>query len=338
MQIQRPLHTALVKSLAASGFFHKRRPPRAEVGQNGAMQRLLRLAPLLVLLAIGALLAACGGSDLSSDPAKVLADAKLPAAGPAKSTLQLQFTPSSSGGGSSDSGVLGALAGAGIALDATAQGDAATGMTADGKLTLGPVDTPISVRTTKDNAYLQLGGQWYEMGSPLGLDIGSLTGIVGDVSKLVRDPKATAVEDVDGIQCDRITGTINPSASLADTLGNVIENLPIDLSAMANGKATVSIWVGRDDHTIHRVQVDTAAGDTSNGGLLLDISTVPSDPVTVQAPADAKPLSDLLSGTAGKGLGSLLGGLDLGKLLGGGGSGGLDLGKILGGATTGGSA
>ena len=93
------------------------------------MHRLLRLAPVLALLVIGGFLAACGGSDLSSDPGKVLASAKLPAAGPAKSNLELQFTPSSSGG-SSSSGALGALAGSGVTITATAQGDAASGLTA----------------------------------------------------------------------------------------------------------------------------------------------------------------------------------------------------------------
>ena len=298
------------------------------------MHRLLRLAPVLALLVIGGFLAACGGSDLSSDPGKVLASAKLPAAGPAKSNLELQVTPSSSGG-SSSSGALGALAGSGVTITATAQGDAASGLTADGKLTLGPVDAPISIRTTQDNAYLQLGGQWYATGSPLGLDIGSLTGMVGDASKLIKNPKATAVEDVDGIQCDRISGTIDPGANLAKQLGGLAGTLPIDLSSLTKGTAAVSVWVGRSDHIIHRVQIDTTGGNAANSGLLLDISTVPSDAVTVQAPTGAKPLSDLLSGAGGKGLSGLLGGLNLGKLLGGGGSGGLDLGKILGGASTG---
>ena len=312
------------------------------------MQRPLRLLPVIALIVLGAFLAACGGSDLASDPGQVLADAKQQPAGPAKSSLQIQFTPQAAAVSGADSsgadGLMSALTGGPISITATTQGDVATALTADAKLTIGPIDVPVSIRTTEDNAYLQAGGAWYETGSPLGIDVGSLTGAVGDVSKLVRDPKAVAVEDVDGIQCDRITGTIDPGAALTEQLSGLASNLPIDLSALAKGDAEVSIWVGRSDHVIHRVQINTAgSGDAAaTSGLLLDVTTVPSDAVVVQAPADAKPISDLLSGVLGQGggdgLGGLLGNLDLGQLLGGaGGAGGLDLGKILGGATTGSS-
>lgn len=314
------------------------------------MQRLLRLPSLLALLALTVVLAACGGADLASDPGKVLADAKLPPAGPNASTFSAEFVPSAdatdSSGGGGLLGGLGGLLGGPVTIEATTQGDAATGLTADAKVTAGPLDVPISVRENADDTWIQVGGQWYALGQPLGVDFGAIGEGLGDVSKLIRDPKAVAVEKVGDVECDRISGKLDPGADLTDQLGELAENLPIDLAALAAGDADVSVWVGRSDGLIHRVQLSTApSGDIQkSGGLTVDLSVVAADPVTVEAPADAKPITDLLGGLLGDGsglgeLGGLLQGLDLGQLLGGaGGAGGLDLGELLGGATTGAAA
>lgn len=308
------------------------------------MQRLLRILPFLALIGIATALAACGGSSLASDPGKVLQEAKLPPAGPNASTLTATFTPTADaadGGGTTTTqgdgplGQLGGLLGGPITIESTTQGDAATGVTADAKITAGPIELPLTARANKDNAWVQLNGQWYELGSPLGIDFGSVGGLLGELPALIKDPKATAVEDIDGVMCDRISGTIDPEASATDALGTQLENLPLDLSALAAGKAEVSVWVGQDDRVIRRIQINTAgSGDTAAaGGLLVDLTVVPAEAVEVTAPADAKPISDLLGALLG-GAGGGLGGL--GDLLGGG-LGGLDLGQ-LGGALTGASA
>lgn len=333
-----------------SGLFHKALPGGSEVGHNGGMQRLLRLSPLLALLALTAVLAACGGSELASDPGKVLADAKLPPAGPNASTFTAEFVPAADATApGADSGGLGGIAGllgGPITIEATTQGDAGTGLTADAKITAGPLDVPISLRENAKDTWVQIGGQWYALGQPLGIDFGGISSQLGDVSTLIRDPKAVAVEKVGDVECDRISGKLDPGADLTDQLGELAENLPIDLAALAAGDADASVWVGRSDGLIHRVQLSTAPGGdvAKSGGLLVDLSVVAADPVTVEAPADAKPITDLLTGALGDasglgGLGDLLGGLDLGSLLGGaGGAGGLDLGELLGGATTGAAA
>ena len=77
------------------------------------------------------------------------------------------------------------------------------------------------------------------------------------------------------------------------------------------------MWVGRDDKTIHRVQIDTAgSGDAqSTGSLSIDFSVVPGEAVPVQAPEGAKPITDLLTQGLGDALG--IGDLDLSQLLGG---------------------
>ena len=316
----------------------------SDVGHNEDMQRLPRIVSFLALIAIATALAACGGSSLASDPGKVLQEAKLPPAGPNASTLTATFTPmaeAADGGGATTTqddgplGQLGGLLGGPITIESTTQGDAATGVTVDAKITAGPIELPLTARANKDNAWVQLNGQWYELGSPLGIDFGSVGGLLGELPALIRDPKATAVEDVDGVACDRISGTIDPEASATDALGTQLENLPLDLSALAAGKAEVSVWVGQEDRVIRRIQINTAgSGDTAAaGGLLVDLTVVPAEAVEVTAPADAKPISDLLGSLLGGGVGGLG---DLGDLLGGG-LGGFDLGE-LGGALTGASA
>lgn len=316
----------------------------SDVGHNEDMQRLPRIVSFLALIAIATALAACGGSSLASDPGKVLQEAKLPPAGPNASTLTATFTPTADAadnGGTTTTqddgplGQLGGLLGGPITIESTTQGDAATGVTVDAKITAGPIELPLTARANKDNAWVQINGQWYELGSPLGIDFGSVGGLLGELPALIRDPKATAVEDVDGVACDRISGTIDPEASATDALGTLLENLPLDLSALAAGKAEVSVWVGQEDRVIRRIQINTAgSGDTAAaGGLLVDLTVVPAEAVEVTAPADAKPISDLLGSLLGGGVGGLG---DLGDLLGGG-LGGFDLGE-LGGALTGASA
>ena len=201
---------------------------------------------------------------------------------------------------------------------------------------------PLSLRENADDTWVQVGGQWYALGQPLGIDFGGIGGQIGDIAQLIRDPKAVAVEKVGDIECDRISGKLEPGADLTDQLGELAENLPVDLGALAKGDADVSVWVGRSDGLIHRVQLSTAgSGDVQQtGGLTIDLSVLPADPVTIEAPANAKPITDLLTGLLGDAsglgdLGGLLEGLDLGQLLGG--AGGLDLGQ-LGGALSGATA
>lgn len=314
----------------------------------GPMHRFRWLAPVVLVVALAAALAACGGANLASDPGKVLAGATLPPAGPNKSTLKVEFTPQGGAGGASTeqggastdggAGGLGALLGAALStpvtFEAQSEGDIQQGYTADGKITLSLAEIAVSARGNAKDTWVQIGGQWYAIGQALPVDVGALGTNLGSVAKLVRDPKATAVEDVYGISCDRISGTLNPGADLVDQLGNLAENLPIDLTALSKGQADVSVWVGRDDHVIHRVLIDTSGGDTATaGGLSVDFSVGPGQAQQVTAPAGAKPITDLLKQAAGNAAGNALGGLDLSKLLGG--AQGLDLSKLLGGASTG---
>lgn len=288
-----------------------------------------RIAVALVLLAsLG--LVACGGSDLASDPQAVLAGAKLPPEGPNASKLSLEVTPGGGAGGASttdsggattpDAGGIAGLLGGPIQIEASTEGDAATGVTGDAKVTAGPANLAIAFRANADDAWVQVGEEWYALGQPLGIDFGGLSGAVGDLSKRVRDPKAVAVEDVEGVECDRITGTLDPGADLTDALNSAIQNLPFSLDPQSLGQAEVSVWVSRDDDVIRRVQIDT--GEDSDTRIQADLTVVPAEAVTVTPPASAKPITDLLVTLLGDQLGDLGGmlgnGLDLGALLGSG--------------------
>lgn len=323
MQIHKAMQIPLTQIHMSSAFFHIARAGLPNLGQNARMQRRL-LIPLVLLVA--GVLAACGGASLASDPGQVLADAKLPPAGPNRSSLKAEFIPQ--GGAAPQDGAatgdgLGALLGGAltgpVTFEATSEGDVEAGYSADGKISLSLAEIAVSARGDKTNTWVQLGEQWYALDQPLPVDFSALGSGLGSVASLVRDPKATAVEDVDGISCDRISGTLDPGADLTDQVKGLAGNLPLDLGALEAGSAEVSIWVGRDDHVIHRVKIDTAgSGDAQETGRLsIDFSVVPGEAVPVEAPAGAKPITDLLGEVASGAAGDLLGGLDLSQLLGG---------------------
>jgi hypothetical protein len=192
-------------------------------------------------------------------------------------------------------------------------------VTGDAKITAGAANITVAFRADATNTWLQVGEDWYTLGQPLGIDFSGLTGDVGD---LMENPRAIAVEDIDGVECDRIAGTIRPGAQLADQLGELGQNLPFDLSSVQAGTAEASVWVARDDNVIRRVQLDTAGeSGTTDGSVKLDLTVVPADAVTVTAPEGARPITDLLItllgdqlGNLGGLLGDLGGNFDLGQL------------------------
>jgi len=314
--------------------------------QNGRMTRPFRL-PVLALLALvlgasGLLVACGGGSSLAEDPAAVLAEATLPPAGPNASTLKVEFSPGngepeqSEPDGSADDG-FGALLGGPITIEATSEGDAAAGVTGDAKIAVGPANLSVAFRANADNTWLQVGEEWYQLGQPLGLDFAGITGAIGPLDEVVVDPKATAVEDIGGVDCDRITGRFNPAPGLTESLDGLAQALPfaIDTQGLAEGQAEISLWVSRDDGIVRRIQVQTDGAADAAGNLTIDLTVVPAEAQPVTAPEGAKPITDLLISLLGDQLGGLGGLGDLGGLLDGLGGGGLGQ---LGGALTGANA
>ncbi len=284
------------------------------------MNHRFRIAALCVLIVFGALLAACGGSQLAADPGQVLKDATWPAAGPNASTLKVLFTPKQ--GAADSGGELGGLSGllsGPITITASTQGDPEADVSGDAQITAGPLDVPLTFRTNAQDTWVQVGDQWYALGTPLDIDFAGLITSAGALSELVTDPKAVAVEEIGGVKSDRISGTINPKAALIDKLGSSADNLPLDLTVLEQGRAEVSVWVGQDDGVVRRVQVTIGGADeaATMGSLMIDLTVVPAEAVVVEAPKDPKPITDLLISLLGDELGGLGDLGDLGDLLGG---------------------
>ncbi len=294
-----------------------RRAPCGNLGQNATMYHRFRIAALCVLIVFGALLAACGGSQLAADPGQVLKNATLPPPGPNASTLKVLFTPKQ--GAADSGGVLGGLSGllsGPITIAASTQGDPEADVSGDAQITAGPLDVPFTFRANGQDTWVQVGDQWYAIGAPLRIDFAGLVASAGALSELITEPKAVAVEEIDGVKCDRISGTINPQAALTDQLGSLAENLPLDLTVLEQGRAEVSVWVTQDGGVVRRVQVTIGGADeaATMGSLMIDLTVVPAEAVMVEAPKDPKPITDLLISL----LGDQLGGLgDLDGLLGG---------------------
>jgi hypothetical protein len=287
--------------------------------------RIPALALIALAILAASVLAACGGSKLADDPQAVLAEATLPPPGPNASKLLVEFTPGDAApqeGDAAQDDPLGGLLGGPIQIEATTEGDAATGVTGDAKITAGPANIALAFRANGDNTWLQVGDQWYELGQPLGIDFAGLGGAIGPLDEVVVDPKATAVEEVEGVECDRIDGRFNPAPGLTDQLQGAGEGLglPLDLQGLAEAQAEVSVWISREDGVVRRIMVSTdgAADQAAGGDVKIDLTVVPAEAVEVTPPQGAQPITDLLVTLLGDQLGDLgdLGGQlgDLGDL------------------------
>lgn len=209
------------------------------------------------------------------------------------------------------------LLGGPIQIEATTEGDAEAGVAGDAKITAGPANITLAFRANQDNTWLQVGDAWYELGQPLGIDFAGLGGAIGPLSEVVTDPKATAVEEIEGVECDRIDGRFNPAPGLTEQLQGAGDSLglPLDLQGLAEAQAEISVWVSREDGVVRRIMVSTdgAADQAAGGDVKIDLTVVPAQAVEVTPPADAQPITDLLITL----LGDQLGGLgDLGGQLG----------------------
>lgn len=284
--------------------------------------RIPALALIALAILTASVVAACGGSKLADDPQAVLAEATLPPPGPNASKLVVEFTPGDAapadGAGAQDD-PLGGLLGGPIQIEATTEGDAEAGVTGDAKITAGPANIALAFRANKDNTWLQVGDQWYELGQPLGIDFAGLGGAIGPLSEVVVDPKATAMEEIEGVECDRIDGRFNPAPGLTEQLQGAGDGLglPLDLQGLAEAQAEISVWVSREDGVVRRIMVSTdgAADQAAGGDVKIDLTVVPAEAVEVTPPQGAQPITDLLITLLGDQLGDLGGQLgDLGDL------------------------
>ena len=297
------------------------------------------LALLLGLLLAIALIAGCGGSgggggsDGSSDPQAVL-DSALGGGKPIESgvlDLGLSIDSSAAQGGTVSASLTGPFQSSGdgklpqLDLDAKANGDTAGA----------PFDIEVGLTLTSDGAFVNYGGSAYklddatfqllqtsyEQSSKLQTnqnDKGSLSQFGIDPESWLTDLKNEGTEDLDGTEVVHITGTadiakiVQDLTTLAQQTGQAsqLDTASLDQIKSSISNATIDVYATSDDSTLRKFEVKVDVADPNGGSdtTSIDLSVGIADPggdQTISAPADAKPIQDLLSQIPGGGAGAL---------------------------------
>ena len=194
--------------------------------------------------------------------------------------------------------------------------------------------------STGDNAYVSFQGQNYEVGSQLvqqyEQQLGaqtknptSLSQYGVDPANWVDDAKTEGDEDVAGAQTTKITGKLNVEKLLND-LNKIIEKAgpavgqstskltPEDISRAKEAvkDPTFEAFVAKDDGTLRRLSATVnftipenqrqQASGASGGQVKFSIQFANvGQPATVEAPTDAKPITELQQQLQSGGLGGL---------------------------------
>ena len=299
------------------------------------MRRLLWT--LMVIATVALVAAGCGGSDKKSaattgeetqaassgsDVSAVLTAVKTDAAsqGPTKIAVDATFTIGGSPAGQFKSFLS-------KPIHMTVDG-VTSGSDADATVALTVNDKPIKfgVISVGGKSFIQLDGKWFKSdsvasaGSSLGpstpkvstsgLDLSKITSAIGDPSKLFKGDATVSDDDVEGIKTDHVSGTLDAQGIIA-TIESVAKATGKAYSAptAADQKkledalkdAKVDVWVGKDDHLVHKLAVDGKVGlDTpqqgvDSVGIKLSVTSVPKDGVKVEAPSDVRPDAELQS-------------------------------------------
>jgi hypothetical protein len=207
--------------------------------------------------------------------------------------------------------------------------------------------------STSDQLYVDFGGTAYQAPATLVAQLKqsfqrsaqqstssagklNLAGLGLDPMSWLSDASVAGKETVGGVETEHITAKLNVSA-LLDDVDKVLAKLGPDLGAAATKvaprkipagtrkqiedavkSATVDVWTGADDKTLRKLalalDVQPASGSVKHVSLALSIELSDlNKPQTIKAPANPRPLSELLGQLQGLFGGALPG-------LGGGGS------------------
>ena len=291
------------------------------------------IAALTALLALALAVTGCGGSSKKAEPtttastkassgggdaAAVLASVKTgkDALGPTKVKMVMDMTIK----GAPTSGTAAQFKSLfAKPIKITIDGVSNAGDT-DGNINLTIADKPIAFKFISANkkSYIGIGDKWFDSGavsnstSALGvpstgassLDTSKITNAAGDIAKVLKN---TSVNDdtVEGISTDHISGDLDPAgfAELAKAQGSSSSITPAQIAQIEKVLKTgkMDVWVGKDDHLVHRLtlkgDVDTASLNGANGldgiALNVDITSVPTDKPSIAAPKDIAPQSEL---------------------------------------------
>jgi hypothetical protein len=284
---------------------------------------------LLGLLLAIALIAGCGGgsggsgSDENTDPQTVL-DSALGGGEPIDSgvlDLSLTIDSSAAQGGTVSASLTGPFQSSGdgnlpqIDFDAKANGDTAGA----------PFDIEAGLTLTSDGAYVKYAGSAYklddatfqllqssyEQSSQLQdsqKDQGSLSQFGIDPESWVTDLKNVGTEDLDGTEVVHISGTadidkiVEDLTTVAQQTGQAsqLDTGSLEQLKSSISNATIDVYASTDDSTLRKFEVKVDIADPSGAAdtTSIDLSVGISDPggdQSISAPADAKPIQDLLS-------------------------------------------
>ena len=204
------------------------------------------------------------------------------------------------------------------------------------------------VVSTGDNAFVSFQGSDYEVGQDAvaqqneqlakqagGGDQQGLKALGIDPANWVNDPKTEGEEEVAGVATTHVTGTVDVGRLLDDLnkagqkAGQIQGTTPEQLTDEQRQQVEEAIkdpkfdvYVGKDDNKLRRLSLDLGfevpeeeranANGLENGNLSfsLEFADVGGEQ-KIEAPSNAKPISDLLGQLGGLGgLGALGGGLD----------------------------
>ncbi len=193
----------------------------------------------------------------------------------------------------------------------------ATGKSGDVDVTVTLGDTPIAagIRYGAGKSWIEIDGKWYDLPAdalssttgqslPTGtsassLDAGKILAAIGDPAKLLENASVSS-EKVEDIDSDKVSGDVNmagvanAAAGLSQSMGGdgkaptqaEIDKVATQLDDVVK-KAHVDVWVGKDDHKVHRLAfaVDGAMDDSTKKSTGIESLTVNFDVTSVDAEA-----------------------------------------------------
>ena len=307
--------------------------------------------PLILLICAIALVAAgCGGGGkktaTSAPASSVGAAGGTDAAGGLFSNLKQSDGPSKIDlalkvkidGVPTAAGAAGALLSQPISLKVSGVSDSAGKKSdLDIALDLGALALKAKMLSDGTKRWLQYDGSWYVLdASALAGAAGGVTGgttttapsvdtakiksALADPSKFFKDSRKVGDEKVGDIDTEHITGTLDVAKALdaAKSLGGAGSTgvTPDQAKQLTDAfkDPTVDIWIGKDDHVVHRFAFKLNGDFTGFSGAQglkglavdLDATMLPADSPTITPPASAKSSQELLAAVLG-GFGPALG-------------------------------
>ena len=290
---------------------------------------------LAIVATVGTVAAGCGGSDKKADStavagttsessssgtdvSQVLSGVKTAALGPSKihldATLKVDGAPSGQGATLLAQPIH-------IVLDGTT-----SGADVDSTLTLTIKDKPVEIGllSSGGKSFVKIDGKWFDSGAvssagsslspsvgkldPSSLDAGKITASLGDLSKLFKPGATLSDDEVEGIKTDHVSGLLDAQgvtsavASIAKATGQTITSpTATDVTKLDKvlKDAKVDIWVGKDDHLVHRLAVvgtitpEQATSGVTAVGVKVDVTSTPASDVKIAAPGDVRPAAEL---------------------------------------------